>query len=67
MRCEVCNDAVLAGELEQHKSETHCRELSSGIGKCPLCKENVYLPDDGGYERHIRIGCPMQKRKFENK
>jgi len=30
---------------------------------CALCKENVYLPDDGGWMRHFAIGCPKQKRK----
>ena len=64
VKCESCQDAVLESQLESHKNENHCRELTSGIAKCPLCKENVYLPDDGGYERNIKIGCQMQKRKF---
>jgi hypothetical protein len=64
VKCDVCHDAVLENQLESHKNESHCRELTSGIAKCPLCTENVYLPDDGGYQRHIKIGCPAQKRKF---
>jgi hypothetical protein len=66
VRCEVCSDAVLIADLDSHKKEPHCRELTSGIAKCPLCRENVYLPEDGGYERHISIGCPKQKRKIIN-
>ncbi|KAL7034041.1 hypothetical protein ACKWTF_007830 [Chironomus riparius] len=64
VKCDVCHDAILVRELEKHKKEPHCRVLTSGIAKCPLCRENIYLPDDGGYERHISIGCPKQKRKI---
>ncbi|CRK99639.1 CLUMA_CG012950, isoform A [Clunio marinus] len=63
-KCDVCQDAVLNSDAE-HKTQSHCRELSSGISKCSLCKENVYLPDDGGWERHFPIGCPQQKRKLK--
>lgn len=64
VKCDVCLDAVPIDELEQHKNEAHCREVSPGISKCGLCHENIYLPDDGGWERHFQIGCPKQKRKF---
>lgn len=65
VKCVVCQDAVLATDTE-HKSESHCRELTPGISKCSLCHENIYLPADGGWERHFSIGCPRQKRKLAN-
>ena len=66
LKCEICEDAVKINETETHKEEAHCRVLSSGLIKCGLCHENIYLPDDGGWERHFSIGCPMQKRKMNN-
>lgn len=64
-QCDTCQDAVLKSEEEDHKSQSHCRELTPGISKCGLCHENIYLPDDGGWERHFSIGCPKQKRKLK--
>lgn len=64
-KCEICEDAVDFQEKEEHKSQ-NCRKLSQGLGKCGLCHENIYLPDEGGWERHFTIGCPMQKRRVNN-
>lgn len=64
IKCEVCHDAILKTDTE-HKTQSHCRELTPGISKCCLCRENIYLPDDGGWDRHFSIGCPKQKRKLQ--
>jgi len=40
-------------------------ELKTGAARCPLCHDDVHLPQDGGWKLHLLSagGCPGNIRK----
>lgn len=44
-------------------------ELTTGAARCPLCHEDVNLPLDGGWKRHLlsKSGCPGNISRKRNK
>uniref|UniRef100_A0A182J1Y5 TOG domain-containing protein n=1 Tax=Anopheles atroparvus TaxID=41427 RepID=A0A182J1Y5_ANOAO len=59
LSCERCTESVHKDLYEYHLMEDFCRELTTGAARCPLCHDDVLLPLDGGWKRHLlsRAGC----------
>ncbi|XP_062548143.1 centrosomal protein of 104 kDa isoform X2 [Armigeres subalbatus] len=63
--CERCTESVHKDLYEYHMMEDFCRELTTGAARCPLCHDDVLLPLDGGWKRHLlsRSGCLGNTRR----
>ncbi|XP_021702895.1 centrosomal protein of 104 kDa isoform X1 [Aedes aegypti] len=63
--CERCTESVHKDLYEYHMMEDFCRELTNGAARCPLCHDDVLLPLDGGWKRHLlsRSGCLGNTRR----
>ncbi|XP_058824558.1 centrosomal protein of 104 kDa isoform X2 [Topomyia yanbarensis] len=63
--CERCTESVHKDLYEYHMMEDFCRELTTGAARCPLCHDDVQLPLDGGWKRHLlsRSGCLGNSRR----
>ncbi|XP_055596742.1 centrosomal protein of 104 kDa isoform X2 [Uranotaenia lowii] len=63
--CERCTESVHKDLYEYHMMEDFCRELTTGAARCPLCHDDVLLPLDGGWKRHLlsRAGCLGNTRR----
>ncbi|XP_065080459.1 centrosomal protein of 104 kDa isoform X2 [Ochlerotatus camptorhynchus] len=63
--CERCTESVHKDLYEYHMMEDFCRELTNGAARCPLCHDDVLLPLDGGWKRHLlsRSGCLGNSRR----
>ncbi|XP_038111335.1 centrosomal protein of 104 kDa isoform X1 [Culex quinquefasciatus] len=63
--CERCTESVHKDLYEYHMMEDFCRELTTGAARCPLCHDDVLLPLDGGWKRHLlsRSGCLGNSRR----
>ncbi|XP_058124047.1 centrosomal protein of 104 kDa [Anopheles ziemanni] len=59
LSCERCTESVHKDLYEYHLMEDFCREFTTGAARCPLCHDDVLLPLDGGWKRHLlsRAGC----------
>ncbi|XP_053696322.1 centrosomal protein of 104 kDa [Sabethes cyaneus] len=66
--CERCTESVHKDLYEYHMMEDFCRELTTGAARCPLCHDDVLLPLDGGWKRHLlsRSGCLGNSRRRAN-
>ncbi|XP_055642781.1 centrosomal protein of 104 kDa isoform X2 [Toxorhynchites rutilus septentrionalis] len=66
--CERCTESVHKDLYEYHMLEDFCRELTTGAARCPLCHDDVLLPLDGGWKRHLlsRSGCLGNSRRRTN-
>ncbi|XP_035781687.1 centrosomal protein of 104 kDa-like isoform X2 [Anopheles albimanus] len=65
LTCERCTESVHKDLYECHLMEDFCRELTTGAARCPLCHDDVLLPLDGGWKRHLlsRAGCLGNARR----
>ncbi|XP_035904417.1 centrosomal protein of 104 kDa isoform X1 [Anopheles stephensi] len=65
LSCERCTESVHKDLYEYHLMEDFCRELTTGAARCPLCHDDVLLPLDGGWKRHLlsRAGCLGNTRR----
>ncbi|XP_049547873.1 centrosomal protein of 104 kDa isoform X1 [Anopheles darlingi] len=65
LTCERCTESVHKDLYECHLMEDFCRELTTGAARCPLCHDDVLLPLDGGWKRHLlsRAGCLGNTRR----
>ncbi|XP_058059903.1 centrosomal protein of 104 kDa [Anopheles bellator] len=65
LTCERCTESVHKDLFEYHLMEDFCRELTTGAARCPLCHDDVLLPLDGGWKRHLlsRAGCLGNARR----
>ncbi|KAH8412862.1 hypothetical protein KR009_006346 [Drosophila setifemur] len=63
--CARCTESVHKQLYELHQMEDYCRELKTGAARCPLCHDDVHLPQDGGWKLHLlnSAGCPGNTRK----
>ncbi|KAH8249202.1 hypothetical protein KR032_007184 [Drosophila birchii] len=63
--CARCTESVHKQLYELHQMEDYCRELKTGAARCPLCHDDVHLPQDGGWKLHLLSagGCPGNIRK----
>ncbi|KAH8283064.1 hypothetical protein KR054_011978 [Drosophila jambulina] len=63
--CTRCTESVHKQLYELHQMEDYCRELKTGAARCPLCHDDVHLPQDGGWKLHLLSagGCPGNIRK----
>ncbi|KAH8273618.1 hypothetical protein KR018_004588 [Drosophila ironensis] len=63
--CARCTESVHKQLYELHQMEDYCRELKTGAARCPLCHDDVHLPQDGGWKLHLLSGggCPGNTRK----
>ncbi|EDX05532.1 GD24218, partial [Drosophila simulans] len=63
--CVRCTESVHKQLYELHQMEDYCRELKTGAARCPLCHDDVHLPQDGGWKLHLLSagGCPGNIRK----
>ncbi|EDV32027.1 uncharacterized protein Dana_GF14244, isoform A [Drosophila ananassae] len=63
--CARCTESVHKQLYELHQMEDYCRELKTGAARCPLCHDDVHLPQDGGWKLHLLSGggCPGNSRK----
>uniref|UniRef100_A0A182PQ22 Angiotensin-converting enzyme n=1 Tax=Anopheles epiroticus TaxID=199890 RepID=A0A182PQ22_9DIPT len=75
LSCERCTESVHKDLYEYHLMEDFCRELTTGAARCPLCHDDVLLPLDGGWKRHLlsRAGClgntrpgPVKRRSADS-
>ncbi|XP_068139975.1 centrosomal protein of 104 kDa isoform X1 [Drosophila tropicalis] len=67
--CTRCTESVHKQLYELHQMEDYCRELKTGAARCPLCHDDVHLPQDGGWKLHLLStgGCPGNTRKKNSK
>ncbi|XP_063698655.1 centrosomal protein of 104 kDa [Culicoides brevitarsis] len=67
--CERCYESVHKDLYEYHLMEDYCIEVTNGADRCPLCHDEIFLPMEGGWRRHLlgKSGCrgnPRTKSKL---